>query len=273
MSTRRISLATVISAVIVGVTLPDGGVLRAASSEISQEQAISRALQYSGLGVQPEVTVSAEATTVPADDDVPFLRLAGKPAWRITLDNVRIVTRGPDGKAYENPYIHSLDVWLDRADGRLFKIISPPPPDVDASLKATLALREASVKSGPKRYVGLPAEMPRVNFIQMLQSRPGGTGGPTEYKQVEALYVLLRQVDVEESPSFPCRDKPCPRWITSTRYLPPTPFFGLPPGVRQEDLAPRPFTHFRTEIDPETGKILGSSESYGTVNGRPAPIP
>lgn len=144
---------------------------------------------------------------------------------------------------------------------------------MDPSLRATLARREESVKRGPERYVGLPAEMPRVNFAQALQSLAGGIERPALCKQVDGLYVLLRQVDVPESPAFSCRDKPCPPWIISTRYLPPTPYLGLPPGVRAEDLPLPPFSHFRTEIDPDTGKPLGTSESYGTVNGRLAPIP
>jgi hypothetical protein len=239
-----------------------------APAEITQEQAIARAFEYTGLGLQPDVTTSAQATTVPADDDVPFLRLAGKPAWRVTLDNVRLLARGADGKAYVNPYIHRLDVWLDRSDGRLFKIISPDPPGVDLSLKATRAQREKGVESGPHRYVGLPAEMPGVNFVEALNCISQSIGGVTTCKQIEGLYVLLRQVDVEESPEFPCRDNPCPRWILGTRYLPPTPCFGCPPGTPLP-----PFSHFRTEIDPDTGKRLGTSESPGTVNGRPADIP
>ncbi len=236
-------------------------------AQIGQVQAIGRALDYTGLGVQPEVTVSADRTTVPADDDVPFLRLAGKAAWRVTLDNVRIIIRGSDGKAYENPIIHRLDVWLDRADGRLFKIISPPPPDVDPSLRASLAQREASVKSGPERYVGLPEVLPAVKFMDTLQ--PGRSVGARTAKQVEGLYVLVRDATAEEIPDVPCRQTPCARWIISTRYLPPTPYFGLPPGVREEDLPHPAFTHSRTVIDAETGKPLMTQESWQGIMAIP----
>jgi len=227
---------------------------------VSQAEAVKRALDYTGLGVQPHVTVSAEATTVPADDDVPFLRLAGKPAWRVTLDNVTLAVRGRTGKVHENPTIRRLDVWLDRADGRLLKIVSPHPVGVDPPTSPSSASLEGRLEGMGQRFEGVPAEMPRINFMQGLQSITEGIGGTSMAKQVEAIYVLLRHTISEDTPYMPCRKAPCPRWIITLRYLPPTPFPGPPaPGGGRTTVYRRPFENYEHEVDPTTGKWLGAT--------------
>ena len=242
---NTVRLTALLTAMLLTIGLAPHGVQAiSVVIEISQTDAVKRAFDYTGLGVQPDVTVSAEATTVPADDDVPFLRLAGKPAWRVTLDNVRIITRGPDGKAYENPNIHRLDVWLDRADGRLLKIISPLPADIGPSAQPTLAEREDWMERGPERYEGLPPEMPRIDFMRALQSAADAGGRTTAAKQIEALYVLVRHAVKQDTPYLPCRNTPCPRWMITCRYVPPG-------GPHRGHVG---FDHDLVRIDANTGK-------------------
>jgi len=119
--------------------------------EISQADTIKLALQYTGLGEEKDVTVSARRENAPEDDNVPFLRLGGKPVWRVRLDNVRLTVRDPSGKTYENPTIHRLDVFLDRANGSLLKIVSPFPADVDPSTRPSLAKREQDMQGSHGR--------------------------------------------------------------------------------------------------------------------------
>jgi hypothetical protein len=226
---------------------------------ITQQQAIARAFEYTGLGVQPQVTASAELTTVPADDNVPFLRIAGKPAWRVTLDKVRLVARDEKGNVIENPTIHRLDVWLNAADGRLLKVISPFPEGMDPSTRPTLAQREDWMTRSAERYYGVPTEMPTLNFMQALES--AGPHGAAMAKQLEGLYVFYKEGVGEGETVCPASGKPspCPLWEITMRYLPPFEGFGTSGAPSQAGR--RPFSHWRIHIDPSTGKWLG----MGTV--------
>lgn len=247
MKRLRVPMAATLVLAVVGFA-PHYPVVAAALSEITEADALKRALEYTGLAVQPQVTLSAERTAVPADEDVPFLRLGGKPAWRVSLSNVRLVVRGPDGKPYENPRISRLHVWIDTTDGRLLKIESPFPGDVTPTTRRSIPERETGVEHRGERYEGLPAELPRINFMQALQSVAEGFGGTVTAKQIEGLYVLVRHLTPHETPLLPCRDTPCPRWVITLRYLPP--WGRLPPE-------PGAFEHHRHQVDPSTGKYLG----------------
>jgi len=258
----RLQVRAVVTATAVIVSLIACGLVLAASPEISEADAVRLAFQYTGVGDQKDITLTASRENIAADDNVPFLRLAGRPAWRVRLDNVRIVVRGPSGETYENPLIHRLDVFLDAGNGRLLKIISPFPPDAAPATQPTLAQREKRMRY--ERYDGLPPEIPGVNFMQALQSAQEGLGGATKAKQIEALYVLFRRtVPVEIAPIAECRDAPCPRWLVTLRYLPP---IDPPLLLRRLDGKPAqyrtpPFEHWQHHVDPVTGKWLGA----GTV--------
>jgi len=170
--------------------------------------------------------------------------------------------RGPSGEPYENTTIHRLDVWLNRSDGRLLKIISAFPADMDASARPTGGQRGQGMNARFEGYDGVPAQMPRVNFMQALQSAEEGLGGTTVAKQIESLYVLLRQtVSKRIAPVAPCRESPCPRWAITLRYLPV--IRHAPPGDYQREALPHPPTGIRFEnirhyIDPATGEWLGA---------------
>lgn len=208
-----------------------------AYAEIVQADAIHRALQYTGLGAQEQVVVTAERTTVPADDNVPFLQLAGKVVWRVVFKNVRIAVRVGE-KTYENPTIRELEVWLDRNTGLLYKVISPFPADESPSTRPALLQRERDVAQGPVRYDGVPTEMPGVDLMEAIQSTEDeGLGGATKAKQIEALYVVWRHTvygadpDAETlPPPLPCYETPCRRWVITYRYLPPLKDVSVPRG-------------------------------------------
>lgn len=231
-----------------------------ASPGISQADATERALRYTGLGDQPQIRISAEPGIVPADDNVPFLQLAGRSVWRVVMKDVRILIRDADGVAHVNPSIRELEVLLDHTDGRLLKITSPSPPDQDPARKQPASgEREESVASRLERYEGVAPELPQVTFVAALQStQDQGIGGATQAKQIEALYVLVRRTagpeenlpeaqDVE----MPCWRNPCQRWIITFRYLPPV---LPPPPSGAGPIALPPFVHVQNEVDAITGE-------------------
>ena len=264
---------SVIAAAIIGTALwrPDPATSLAAPLRgiEKSEDAIKLALEITGLVGKEVVTAAARLETLSAADDVPFLRLAGRTVWRVKLEDVEIIVRGPahgneyelpwhrepEGKTYKNESINELDVLLDKATGKLVKIISPLPEDIDPATQASLAEQEEWMQDHRESYEDLADEPPSITFLEALQAAAEGLGGVPEARQIEAVCVSYRRVSSQASLAYgspgPCHDAACPRWFVTLRYLPPI-------GIQRPGHVPAPFVHCRHEIDSSTGEWLSA---------------
>jgi hypothetical protein len=259
MRRHKLVLAVVFIALLAVVCLAFGLLTRPClAADLTQDQAVARALQYVGLQGETGLTVSATSETAPPDN-VPFLRIGGRATWRVRLGNVTLRVADPQGRKVENPTIHELDVVLDRSTGALLKIVSPLPTGLDASTQGSLAKREDRLSRQSQRFE-LPAPamaIPGVSFLQALQGAYVGLGGVGTAKQIEALYVGVRAAPRHPFPHpLPCEKEACLRWVVTLRYL-PFAFPLLPLGGQiPKDYVPPPYTHWQHYIDANTGQWL-----------------
>lgn len=208
--------------------------------------------KLTGFGTLEEITKSFGRVDV-NDDNTPFLhrQIKGKKnVWRIEIKNVRLKLKSVWPR-YKDKYLRNFEVLVDPNTGHLFRIRSkfdgydpnmlPEPPAEWAEAR----LRGA----GNEIYHGLPAEPPKVSFLEALNAIGGH---PLLAKEIYALYVMESDMN---SP-------PRPVWAITLRGIPPLPFITVPPGVSEDNLPPIwQRNHFRYVVNAVTGKVLFATTS------------
>lgn len=246
-----------------GMVLFCNGIVQAQG--LDKAQAIQKALALTGLADEKQIETSAVEEVLSEADQPPFLKLTGHPIWRVSLANIKIIVRDPatpgefqkpwhreDGGAIrEHESIHSLDVLIDKATGKLIRIRSPLVSGYPSKRSD-----EEDLKASRRRYVGLPDEAPKVNLLEALQATYEGWGNIREAKQIKAVYVLYQ---TEIAP--PCRDAPCPIWaiiftgVSPIKCGPPAP----PPNGEPIPYVPPAYLTMRHLVNAVTGDWMGAS--------------
>jgi hypothetical protein len=229
---------------------------------ITKEQAMTIAEKISGISLSKNVTVQLE--TLAEGDDIPFLSLTGTPVWRVSVKNFELfIMLPPEGKGYTKPdhqeiggrktlnvKITEIDIIISRDTGQLIKITSPVPTERNASLIHNRESDEQDLHASSEIYVGLPADLPDISFMQAIQAMQEQLGGPLVAPQVEAYYVMKKEPHKNES-AFR-------RWMITLRYLPvPKGLMRHPHGYKGERKLPE-FLNIRHEIDPVSGDWIGA---------------
>jgi hypothetical protein len=247
---------------VIAYIASEQGVVSAAPPEngITKERAITIAEKISGISLSKNMTVQEETLT--EGDDIPFLRLTGTPVWRVSVKNFELfVMLPPEGKGYSKPdyqetggrktlnvKIKEIDIIISRDTGQIIKITSPVPEGRNESLIHNKELDEQNLHAESKIYVGLPADLPDISFMQAIQAMQEGLRGPLVASQIEAYYVMKKKKNAAASP----------RWMITLRYLPvPKGLMRHPRGYKGEMKLPE-FLNVSHEIDPVSGDWIGA---------------
>ena len=216
-----------------------------------------------GFSKLPGITKSFEKVDV-NDDNTPFLhkQINGrKGVWRVRIGNVRLKLRsGVPG--FKDRYVRNFELLIDPNTGDLLRITSrfdgndpnmlPEPP---------AAYAEKQFLSGEEVYHGFPAQAPKINFLEALNSvGSNGIGSPFLAKEIYAVYVM------HSEKGRPHRAV----WAITLRGIPYRPLTGKPLSlidVPDEQVVPVwKRNKMRNIVDATTGKVLFATSS-------PSPMP
>jgi len=202
----------------------------------STAEAIARANSLTGLERLSGKPIAIAVKV--AEDVTPFLgqRNVGKPAWRLEY---------PAAAPYQSKFV----VLLDAVTGHLLSItamVDEGRRDSDNMPLYDEATR--ILRSQDEVYEGYPAQDPKVDFLNALESiAQGGFGSPGRARMIHAVYVLDSQRGATSRGV----------WAITLRGLPPIAAHG--PDPKSVPKARR--THMRNLVDAATGKVLQAVNS------------
>lgn len=189
-----------------GLLLTIAAVGPARSDDIGNEplktaaEAYQKAMVYTGfdrLATVPEKAGDDMVRAVVKNDTItPFLAdsINGRTVWRIELTNIILDLAYSDAEE-EAKYPKDITIDLDSATGRFFELRIRNHGEMPDSLydyPADKAARE--IKSvGGERYVGIPADMPKLTFLDVLNTNEYW-GSPLTSKFTTVRYVLSSKV-------------------------------------------------------------------------------
>ena len=170
----------------------------------SSELALVRALEYTGFGeLRDWAAKGAESLTKPvtyADSTTPFLgtRMAGRAAWQVTFDSIRLDIPGYYPSVVANQIPKTFDVYIDKQSGELLQIVSRYDGR-DSLLRAEPLAEQATADLAlNETWHALVAEPPAVSFLQAL--RQADLCNPILAKQVIGVCVVLTSRQVKSRP-------------------------------------------------------------------------
>jgi hypothetical protein len=157
----------------------------------------------------------------------------------------------------QDQYRRTFTVVFDAEDGKLMQVegmaesaAERPGPDI------TLKAREEQIATlSNTKFVGLPAEPPKVSFLAALDKigDVGMLGSAYQAKSIEGLYVDYTQMDYT-STYEPVKAV----WYVRFRGIPPVPRIGMVYGMPKPPVEKLNTTSSFT-IDAVSGKKLSSS--------------
>jgi len=246
-----------------------GSVLCCSSAQaqgLDNAQAIQKALTVTGLAGMEQVQIAAKQENLQEADKLPFLNMAGDCLWRVSLLDIKPIVRKPaKGKEWGRPWyredggapveleqVHSLDVLINKASGKIIKVSSPFVSGYPSKFSD-----EESLRAEGKQYVGLPDVPPKISLMEALQATFEGLGDTPAAKQIEASYVLY----TTDIPSSSCHDSPCPVWAIILKGVPPLMWSITPvaPGEDGKPAGPPPYLNMRHLVNAVTGEWMGAS--------------
>jgi hypothetical protein len=216
----------------------------------TKEQALQRALEYSGFKESPGFVVPQADSCVKMmeikDSTTPFLSdsISGAERWVVTFDSVFLDFGGWARETVMDQIRKSYHFVLDPSTGRLLTVYTTcegvyvdAPPELSADSSAVLL-------SSNERHTSLVDSIPPVSFYEALDAAV--PTNPLQAKEIRAWLVMF---------SYHGRD-PIPCWIILGRgtapFARPT-----PPRFGPEQYAPRlSNTCIRCVINAVTGKGL-----------------
>jgi hypothetical protein len=209
----------------------------------TESAAIERANRLTGLN---QLTASAAARRIViSSSNLPFLagEVVGQPAWQVdfgkTALRLKLALRG-----FQDSYQREFRVILLERGGQLVGVSSRyegEDPDMREPPSAESAQRQ--LQGGSEVYTGLPADDPKIVFLDALNVvLTKGSGSPFLAKVIEGVYVM------DSSRGSPAR----PVWAITLRGLPP--FSAHGPGADSVPVWQR--NHMRNVLDAMTGQLL-----------------
>jgi hypothetical protein len=267
---RRLTLAMSVCAAVASVVVGQEGAsqppsqtqparesVREAWTVRTEQQAIARAREITGLPGSSPPKFSAEVTTL-AEDNTPFLhaQIEGRPIWKVVIAGwmLDLKSGGPDE---HDRFARTFDVFIDPIDGKLLKAVSRWPEGVPpiAPQPSAQSAEEQMPRSDDERYHGFPDPPPLIDLVHALDIvQRDGSSSPYLAKQIIAHYVM-------ESTRG---GKPRPVWAITHWGIPP--FEASYPGVPVDAR-----NHMRTVVNAETGKCLFSTTTPQPEKPGPAP--
>jgi hypothetical protein len=216
----------------------------------TKEQALQRALEYSGFTESPGFVVPQADSCVKMmeikDSTTPFLSdsISGAERWVVTFDSVFLDFGGWAKSTVDNQIKKSYHFVLDPVTGRLLKVFSvygKPAADILAELPADSATTRLNFN---ERHVSFVDSIPGITLYRALDGAV--PTNPLQAKEIRAWLVMF---------SDHGRD-PIPCWIILGRGTAPFALPG-PPTLGPEQYAPRlSSTSIRCVINAVSGKGL-----------------
>jgi hypothetical protein len=215
----------------------------------TKEQALQRALEYSGFTESPGFVVPQADSCVKMmeikDSTTPFLSdsISGAERWVVMFDSVFLDFGGWAKSTVDNQIKKSYHFVLDPVTGRLLKVYSVyEKPAMDLTPEPSVEASEANLIQN-ERYVSLVDLVPPVSLYRALDVAVPAE--PLTSKEVHACLVMLSAHEGEP--------KPC--WVILARGTPPWPVpFSIPP-TEYGSTSPDHYVYtMRCVVDATTGK-------------------
>jgi hypothetical protein len=214
----------------------------------TDSEAIQSANRLTGLN---QLTQSATAQRIViSSSNLPFLskEVIGRPAWQVAYGKTSLKLKSAV-PGFQDQYVREFSVVLLERGGQLVSVSSRyegEDPNMREPASAESAQRQMQDES--EVYTGLPADDPRINFLDALDVvLTKGSGSPFLAKAIEAVYVMD---SISGSPSQPV-------WALTLRGLPPLTAHG-PAG---DSVPVWQRNHMRNVLDAMTGKMLFSTNT------------
>jgi len=247
----RILAVAVAAVVVFGVTVPR---IAAADSTLTREEAIERAVTYSGMeplfeGINPD-SIIAQRITV-EESEIPFLAklITGRDAWEVVFTNVRLQL--PDWMPWsiDNQTIKDFHITIDAGTGQLLRVTAQAVEKTAQYWhdEPTAGSAEEQLRGSGEVFHGLVDSVPEVNLLEALNAA-AGTNSP----MARALTCVLVMHSKGQA-------GPRQAWSITGIGLPPQPKSFMEGGLDSTD-------HTRSVVDASTGKLL-------MVTNRPHVVP
>ncbi len=214
------------------------------------EDAVQRAERILGGIIRTSARNVATLTPV-HEDNTPYLapRVTGLILWNVVVQDYKLtLPSAPSGLS--NPNVTTVDVRLDPADGRIYRIRSRWPGGVPpiAPEPAAAAASEQMRRSGNEIYHGFPKDPPHVSLVGALDTVFRGGGDVLTARQISADYVTWSRIGRWQEPRVV--------WAITLHGIPPV---KPPPGASNS-----PIHSFRYIVDATTGTLLCGSNTPRT---------
>ncbi len=218
------------------------------------EEAIARALAYSGFSTlrQCSVDTASVRLVVLDDDQTPWLHneLNGKKLWQVKVDvTLELLVEGQrpeDTLRRFDEESREFTIYLDPETGQILKMTSDPGEYPHKPFKPPAEVGEWVLGSWREKFVGFPEKPPKVTFLEALRMV---IGDPLAAKEIQVVYMLWSRFGSEPRPvwSIDLRGLDQPAVMPS--------HYAMKANIPVEQL-----NHMRTIVCAETGRHLWSTD-------------
>lgn len=165
--------------------------------------AINVANRITGLNELSNVRIAAsEVTIAEAEDDTPLVpvrkKIINRPLWKVSYEVNALELRDK-----KNPHIVGFDVYIDKANGQLLKIVSRDAPGLPEEYRKGFKVSNQEIAShlDHNRYWDpnqLPLIAPRFRFIDIVKNKKSRIIA----RHHECYYFLYKPNEAENIPAW-----------------------------------------------------------------------